>query len=356
MESRSKRIKGRGTDNDSSPRYLEHTRLPLEESAEFAEVSGNVKTEVMDELAKSVISSNSSPDVPFDLSINPYRGCEHGCSYCYARPTHAYLDLSPGLDFETKIVAKRNAAEKLLEELASPKYTCKPISLGSNTDPYQPIEKKLRLTRDIIEVLAKHSHPLTIVTKSHLVQRDMDLLQELAERSLVQVFISVTTLDAGLANKLEPRASSPFRRIQTIEKLVEAGIPTGLLLAPVIPAVNDMEIEEILEACANAGVNTAGYVLLRLPLEVRDIFIEWLEKHMPMRKDHVMNILRDIRNGKDYDSSFHSRMSGSGVFANLIASRFNKTCKNLDLERKRISLDCSLFEPPQLPGTQQTLF
>ena len=356
MESRSRRIKGRGTDNESSPRYLEHSRQPLEDAVEFEEESVSVKTTIMDEVAKSIISSNSSPDVPFELSINPYRGCEHGCSYCYARPSHAYLDLSPGLDFETRIIAKHNAAEKLLEELAAPSYECKPIALGSNTDPYQPVEKKLGITRRIIEVLAKHSHPLTIVTKSYLVQRDMDLLADMAKRNLVQVFISVTTLDAKLANRLEPRASSPFRRVETIEKLVTAGIPTGLLLAPVIPAVNDMEIEDILRACAEAGANTAGYVLLRLPLEVREIFIEWLDKHMPMRKEHVMNIVRDIRSGKDYDSSFHSRMSGTGVFASLIANRFNKSCKELKLDRKRISLDCSLFEAPQLPGTQQTLF
>ena len=356
MESRTKRLKGRGTNNQSSPRYLEHSRQPLEDPVEELAESGRIKTTVMNEMARSIISRNSSPDVPFEYSINPYRGCEHGCSYCYARPSHAYLDLSPGLDFETKIVAKHNAAQKLLEELAAPAYRCKPIALGSNTDPYQPLESELKLTRQIIEVLLRHNHPMTIVTKSHLVQRDMDLLTEMSHSNLVQVFVSVTTLDAGLANKLEPRASTPFRRVETIQKLTDAGIPTGLLLAPVIPAVNDTEIEAILETCAEAGINTAGYVLLRLPLEVREIFIDWLEQHMPLRKEHVMSIVRDIRNGKEYESNFHTRMSGSGVFADLIASRFNSVCKKLHVTRQRVSLDCSRFTPPRLPGSQYDLF
>lgn len=335
---------------------MEHTRHAVDPGDASQAEQPRVKTTIIDEKAKSIISRNTSPDVPFDLSINPYRGCEHGCSYCYARPTHAYLDLSPGLDFETKIIAKRNAAEKLIEELSAPAYTCKPIALGSNTDPYQPIERDLKLTRGIIEVLAECQHPLTIVTKSHMVQRDLDLLAKLAESSLVQVFVSVTTLDAELANKLEPRASTPFRRVETIARLAEADIPTGLLFAPVIPVVNDQEMEQILETCADAGVDSAGYVLLRLPLEVRDIFTDWLEQHLPLRKDHVMSVLRDLRDGRDYDASYHSRMSGKGVFASLIAGRFNTACRKLGLNRKRHELDCSQFKPPQVAGTQYKLF
>jgi len=315
-----------------------------------------LRTTVQADASRSVIARNDSPDIPFDRSVNPYRGCEHGCSYCYARPTHAWLDLSPGLDFETRLFARPNAAELLRQELAAPEYRSRPVALGTNTDPYQPIERDYRITRALLEVLEECRHPVTIVTKSRLVLRDLDILGRMAERNLVQVSISVTTLDAGLARSLEPRASTPVKRLEALQRLSEAGIPAGLMFAPVIPAVNDAEMEQVLASAAQAGVTSAGYVMLRLPHEVKELFREWLALHLPLKKDHVMSMINDIRGGRDNDPEFHSRMRGTGVYAAMIQKRFHHACKQHGLNGKPVSLNCDIFQQPVLPGTQQTLF
>ena len=351
-----KKVKGRGTSSKVNSRYLEYQREIFHDDWDTLSDESRVDTIVTEEKARTIITRNSSPDIPFELSINPYRGCEHGCTYCYARPSHAYLDLSPGLDFETKLFAKLNAAELLNKELAKPGYVCKPIALGTNTDPYQPIERAYKITRSIIEVLNGCQHPLTIVTKSRLILRDLELLKEMAKKKLVQVLLSVTTLDAELAQNLEPRASAPYRRVETIGELSAAGIPVGLMFAPVIPLVNDAEMEQILETCASAGAQTAGYVMLRLPHEVKELFRDWLTIYMPLKKDHIMNMINDIRGGKDYNAEFHTRMRGTGVFASMISKRFKHSCKLLGLNRKRRELVCDIFQAPQIPGTQQNLF
>ena len=351
----SKKTRGRGTTENPDGRYLEHIREAFDDDWDRDEETNKAITTYSMESARSVISKNKSPDIPFELSINPYRGCEHGCNYCYARPGHAYLDLSPGLDFETKITVKQNAAEVLERELAASSYICKPIALGTNTDPYQPIERKQRITRGIIEVLLEHKHPLTIVTKSHLILRDIDILSSMAEHNLVQVFVSVTSLEAELTSSLEPRASAPFRRLESIQKLSAAGIPVGLMFAPVIPMINDAEMEKIIETCAKAGAETAGYVMLRLPHEVKDLFRVWLTQHFPLRKDRVMSIVNDMHGGKDYDSKYYYRMRGQGVFASLIRNRFIQSCKLFGLDRKRRTLNSTLFKKPVLRGTQQQL-
>ncbi len=356
MNTAGKKLKGRGTANAVDARYLDFQREVFYDEWETQNENEKVITEVTEEKARTIISRNTSPDIPFELSINPYRGCEHGCNYCYARPSHAYLDLSPGIDFETRLFAKVNAAELLLKELAKPAYVCSPIAMGTNTDPYQPIERDHKITRNIIEILGRHHHPLTIVTKSRLIQRDIDLLSEMAKQNLVQVFISVTTLDAELAQSMEPRASTPFRRVETIKALSDAGIPTGLMFAPIIPCVNDTEMEKIIETCVTAGAKTAGYVMLRLPHEVKDLFREWLEINFPLKKDHVMSIIMDLREGKDYDSKFHTRMRGSGVYASMIRKRFEHSCKSQGINQKRHELSRDKFQPPQLSGSQQSLF
>jgi DNA repair photolyase len=285
--------------------------------------------------------------VPFSQSINPYQGCEHGCIYCYARPTHAYLGLSPGLDFETKLFGKQNAAELLCKELARPGYTCELIALGANTDPYQPVEREQRITRGILEVLAEHRHPVGIVTKSALVERDIDILSGMAKQSLAHVFVSVTSLDSELSRKLEPRAAAPHSRIDTIRALTQAGIPCGVLFAPVIPFVNDKDLEAVLEAAAEAGAGMAGYVVLRLPLEVKTLFRDWLARHLPMRAAHVMARINDLRGGHDYDAEFGSRMSGKGEYASLIAARFARACARWGLSSgERFVLDTSRFHVP----------
>ena len=313
-------------------------------------------TSVTEERARSIIARNDSPDIPFDQSINPYRGCEHGCIYCYARPTHAYLELSPGLDFETRLFAKTNAVELLKEELSDPKYRVKPIAFGANTDCYQPIERRYGITRGLLEVLADCEHPLTIVTKSALIERDIDLLGPMAQKNLVKAFVSVTTLDAALARKLEPRAASPSRRLDTIRALASAGIPTGVLTAPVIPALTDKTLELVLEKAAEAGAGMAGWILLRLPNEVRPLFKEWLAAHYPQRADHVISIIRQSRGGRENDPNFHSRMSGSGNFVELIGQRFELACKRFGLNREdnhmasRGGLDCTRFRPPRNSG------
>lgn len=351
-----KTIRGRGTASKTDPRYLDRQYEPFDDGWDGDEEEAPVRTTVTVEKPRTVISRNQSPDVPFDQSLNPYRGCEHGCVYCYARPTHAYLDLSPGLDFETKLFVKPEAPQLLKKELAKTSYRCAPLALGSNTDPYQPIEREWRVTRGIIEVLQETQHPLTIVTKSALVERDIDLLAPMAERNLVQVYVSVTSLDQGLTKRLEPRSAAPARRSQTLAELHSAGIPVGVLFAPVIPFLNDSEMESVLEKAAAAGVESAGYVMLRLPHEVKDLFRDWLEQHEPGKADHVMSVVNDLRGGKDNDPRFHSRMRGSGNYAELIRQRFEKACRRLGMNRKRRVLDTSLFTPPQPPSPQQDMF
>lgn len=349
--------RGRGASSNPPNRFEAYQHEPADDGWSACDPElPPPPTEVADERCRSIIARNDSPDIPFSQSINPYRGCEHGCIYCYARPTHAYLGLSPGLDFETKLYAKRNAAEALTRELARPGYVCEPIALGANTDPYQPIERRLRITRDILEVLSARNHPVTIVTKSSLVERDIDLLGPMARKNLVQVFVSVTTLDRALARRMEPRAAAPQRRIETIRRVAEAGIPAGVMVAPVIPALNDSDIEAILDACHGAGARTAGYVLLRLPHEVKDLFADWLDAHYPQRAQHVMSLLRASRGGRENDPRFHARMRGQGVFADLIRARFRNTCRRLGYNLLRVELDRSRFTPPATGSPQLSLW
>jgi DNA repair photolyase len=319
-----------------------------------------LKTEVAIERARSILSHNDSPDVGFDRSINPYRGCEHGCIYCYARPSHSYLELSPGLDFETKLFAKSNAAELLRETLAKPGYAPQPIALGANTDCYQPIERKYRITRQVLAVLAECEHPVTLVTKSALVERDLDILGPMGRKNLVKVFVSIGTLERALARKLEPRAASPQRRLDVLKALSSAGVPCGVMVAALIPALNDRTMEEVLEAAAAAGAAEAAYVILRLPNELKDLFKEWLAAHYPQRAEHVISIVRQMRGGKDNDPRFGTRMSGTGNYAELIEKRFELACRRFGLNghgapRQRAELDCSRFRPP-LRGGQMALF
>jgi DNA repair photolyase len=319
-----------------------------------------LKTTVTVERARSIVSHNDSPDVGFDSSINPYRGCEHGCIYCYARPSHAYLELSPGLDFETKLFAKTNAAEVLRETLARPGYKPSPIALGANTDCYQPIERKYRITRQILEVLAECEHPVTMVTKSALIERDLDILAPMAKKNLVSVFVSIGTLDRTLARKLEPRAASPQRRMDVVRRLNENGVPCGVMVAALIPALNDKTLEHVLEAAAKAGAAEAAYVIMRLPNELKDLFKEWLAEHYPERAEHVISIVHQMRGGKDNDPRFGTRMTGTGNFAELIEKRFEIACRRLGLNghgvgRRRAELDCSRFKRPNLSG-QMALF
>ncbi len=304
------------------------------------------RTTVTVEQAKSVLQRQKSPDLPFDYSLNAYRGCEHGCIYCYARPSHAYLNLSPGLDFETRLFAKPEAAQLLRAELAKPSYRCSPIALGSNTDPYQPIEREWQITRQILEVLAECRHPLSIVTKSALIERDVDLLARLARDRLVQVFISVTTLDTELARKLEPRAASPRRRLQAIERLNAAGVPCGVMAAPVIPFLTDAELDNILQEAHRSGARSAAYALLRLPYELKDLFKDWLATHYPLKAEHVMSRLREMRGGRENDSEFGTRFRGAGLFADLLSQRFQLACDRLGFNQEEAQLATALFKPP----------
>ena len=349
-------IRGRGTANTVDSRYLDMTRVAADDGWEVDENTAPILTSVTVERPKTIISRNQSPDIPFEASINPYRGCEHGCIYCYARPTHAYHDLSPGIDFETKLFAKPDAAKLLKAEISKPKYRCSPIALGSNTDPYQPIEREWQITRQILEVLNEANHPLTIVTKSSLVERDLDLLSELAQKNLVQVFVSITTFDIELARKMEPRATTPQRRLETISRLKQANVPVGVMFAPVIPVLNDAELEMVLTRAAEAGAITAGYVMLRLPHEVKLLFREWLLTHYPLKAGHVMNRVNDIRGGRDNDPEFASRMRGTGIYAAIIKQRFVSISDKLGLNQTHIILDTSLFRHKAKQKNQMELF
>ena len=315
-----------------------------------------LRTTLMRDTSKTIIARNSSPDVPFEQSINPYRGCEHGCVYCFARPTHAFLGLSPGLDFESRLFYKPDAAALLAKELRSPKYKCDVMAMGTNTDPYQPIEREYGLTRQILEVLAAHDHPVGIVTKSSLIARDIDILAPMAEKKLAQVCLSVTTLDRELSRKMEPRAPTPQRRLETIRALVDAGIPCGVMAAPMIPVLTDPELESILEAATDAGAHMAGYVLLRLPLEIKDLFREWLDAHAPLKAQHVMNAVKEAGGGQIYDPTYGVRQRGTGVYANLLLQRFEKACKRLGLNERKYRLDKTLFNLPPRAGDQLGLF
>ncbi|MDX5364878.1 MAG: PA0069 family radical SAM protein [Alphaproteobacteria bacterium] len=347
--------RGRGALTNRSGRYEPQSRELADDGWDSLEDLPALKTQVTEETARHIVTRNSSPDIPFDRSINAYRGCEHGCVYCFARPTHAYMGLSPGLDFESKLFAKPNAAQLLEKELARPGYEVAPIAIGTNTDPYQPIEQRYRITRSLLEVLSAYNHPVTILTKSARIVRDIDILSSLAERNLVRVALSVTTLDPKLARALEPRASTPSRRMEAIRLLSEAGIPTSAMIAPIIPALNDMEIEKILTGLSHAGAREANFVILRLPLEIRDIFVEWLNEHVPDRANRVLSLIRQMRGGKDYDATWGERQSGTGPYAWQIARRFEIATKKLGIgygRREIRSLDCTKF---RVPGRGQQL-
>jgi DNA repair photolyase len=350
------RRRGRGAQSNESGRFEAEARVTFDDGWQSLDELPPFKTTVGLDTARKVITRNDSPDIGFDRSINPYRGCEHGCVYCFARPTHAYLGLSPGLDFESRLFVKPEAAELLEKELAHPKYSPRVIAIGTNTDPYQPIERRYKVMRRILEVLDRTNHPVGIVTKSALVLRDLDILARMAQRNLVKVALSVTTLDPDLARKMEPRAATPMRRLETLRRLSQAGVPTTVMVAPIIPAINDMDIERILEAAKMAGVKEAGYVLLRLPLEVRDLFQEWLRANYPDRADKVIKIIRETQGGKDYDSKWFTRQRGTGPYAWLIGRRFQAACERLGLNERRLSLDVSRFTPPRPDSGQLQLF
>src|SRR5271167_3037432 len=346
------RRRGRGAQTNAGGRYEPRATIAFDDGWQSIEELPPFTTEVAVDTARKVITRNSSPDISFDRSINPYRGCEHGCIYCFARPTHAYLGLSPGLDFESKLFMKPDAPELLERELSARNYTPRTIAIGTNTDPYQPIERRYQVMRRILEVLERAGHPVGIVTKSNLVVRDVDILARMAKRNLVRVAVSVTSMDAKLSRVMEPRAPTPERRLEALRQLSHAGVPTAVMVAPVIPAINDAEIERILDAAAVAGVKEAGYVLLRLPLEVRDIFREWLMANFPDRYRHVFALIREMRGGKDYDSTWGKRMKGSGPYAWMIGRRFEVACEKLGLNVERAKLTTEHFRAPK-PGTEQ---
>jgi DNA repair photolyase len=357
-------VKGRGTVWAIEHRFTNEHHQTLDDGWGLLEQlareeSVSPQTQIIEQQVKTILSGNESPDIPFDLSINPYRGCEHGCVYCFARPTHSYLNLSPGLDFETKIIAKVNAAERLRQALASPGYEALPLNIGSATDAYQPAERRLRITRSLIEVLAEHRHPFSIITKSSGIERDIDLLAPLAREHLVSVYVSIPTLDPDLARIMEPRATAPERRLRTIDRLAQAGIPVGVSVSPLIPFLNEPELEQVLQRAQAAGATTAFATVLRLPWEVNPLFQQWLQTHFPERAARVMARVRDLRGGRDNDSRFGQRMSGQGVWAQLLSQRFAKTCARLGLGRTRIELDLSRFRRPagtQPVVAQQALF
>lgn len=350
------RRRGRGAVTNPVGRFEPYSRVAEDDGWEGLADLPPFKTEVSFETARKIITRNQSPDISFDRSINPYRGCEHGCVYCFARPSHSFLGLSPGLDFESKLTVKPNAAEMLAKELAQPGYEVRTMALGTNTDPYQPIERGYRITRGILEVLARTRHPVGIVTKSALVTRDIDLLAPMAAEGLARVAISITTLDPKLARDLEPRAPTPAKRLETVRQLSEAGIPVTVMVAPIIPALNDEEIERVLDAARAAGAASAGYVLLRLPYEIKDLFQEWLAEHRPDRLSHVMSLVRSTRNGKDYEAEWGKRMIGDGVYAWTIGRRFELAARRLGLNAERKPLRKDLFTPPARAGEQLQLF
>jgi DNA repair photolyase len=349
-------IKGRGSATRMAHRFERDAREDFDDGWERSdeEVAAIPQTEVIWETARSVIARNDSPDIYFDRSVNPYRGCEHGCIYCYARPTHSYLNLSPGLDFETKIIAKRNAAELLRDELGRKGYAPRMIAIGTATDCYQPVERELRITRGIMEVLQEARHPFGLVTKSSGVERDLDLIAPMAQQGLAAVYVTITTLDAELARTLEPRAAAPHRRLRILRTLAEHGVPCGVSLAPQIPFLND-DMEQVMEAAWEAGAREAFYHVLRLPWEVAPLFRQWLELHYPQRAQRVMHRIQEMRGGKDYDSDFATRMKGSGTWATLLKQRFDKTAKRLGFNAKRLDFRTDLFRPPGAAG-QGALF
>jgi DNA repair photolyase len=347
---------GRGARTNVSGRFERERREVFDDGWDPQEEPEALRTRVRAERARSIITTNESPDISFDQSINPYRGCEHGCSYCYARPTHAFLGHSPGLDFETELYAKANAAELLEKELSSPRYQPRTIALGTVTDPYQPIERQHRITRSVLEVLEQARHPVGIVTKSALVMRDVDILARMAKHDLVKVALSVTTLDRRLARSMEPRASTPARRLEAIRLLAEAGVPSQVMVAPIIPGLNDHEIERILEAARDAGAREAGYVMLRLPLELKDLFREWLATDHPDRANRVLHLLQSMHGGKDYTAEFGLRQKGSGPYAAQVAARFRLALKRLGLNERRLALRMDLFQRPGRHGQQLDLF
>jgi DNA repair photolyase len=343
--------KGRGALSNPPPRFVGRSAAALDDGWYRQEVPDSIATEIRPEAARTIISRNDSPDIPFEQSINPYRGCEHGCIYCYARPSHAYVDLSPGIDFETRLFYKADAARLLRTELNRPGYRCSPIMLGANTDPYQPVEQRLGVTRAILEVLLEARHPVSVITKGTLVLRDLDLLRELAQLNLTRVYVSLTTLEVELKRQLEPRAASPAARLRVISTLAAAGVPVGVMTAPMIPAINDAELESLLEAAAQAGARRAGYVLLRLPHEVKELFRDWLAEHYPQRAAHVMSLVQQARGGQDNDPRFGMRMRGSGPWAALLRSRFELACRRLDLNRERAAeLATDLFRGQRAGG------
>ncbi|GAB6140350.1 PA0069 family radical SAM protein [Methylosoma difficile] len=343
--------KGRGSISNTAGRFEKQDSVAIDDGWGSLDAElPPLKTEVLVDSSKSVITYNDSPDVPFDRSINPYRGCEHGCIYCFARPSHAYLGLSPGLDFESRILVKPNAAQLLRQELGKRSYQCATLALGTNTDPYQPLERQHKIMRSILEVLAETRHPVSIVTKSALVERDIDLLSAMAQQGLVSVYLSITTLDRQLARTLEPRAAAPQRRLQALAALRAAGIPAGVLIAPVIPALNDYELEAIAKAAHLAGAQSAEYIFLRLPLEVADLFEEWLNQHYPLKAQHVLNLVKEARGGKVYNPAYSQRMTGTGNYADLIAQRFRLIAKRLQLDTGLPAPRTDLFRKPEAGG------
>ncbi|MEW9918787.1 PA0069 family radical SAM protein [Marimonas sp. MJW-29] len=356
-ESRHFRIRGRGARSNHEGRFERHRREVIDDgwAHEDEEPLPVLRTHTAIEVPRRLITYNRSPDLPFDRSINPYRGCEHGCVYCFARSTHAYLGLSPGLDFETRLIARPQAAEVLRRELANKRYRVAPIAIGTNTDPYQPVEKDFAIMRECLNVLEEAGHPTAIVTKGSLIERDIDILARMARRGLIRVGISVTTLDAKLSRLMEPRAPSPARRLQTIRRLAEAGIPVRVMASPMIPALTDPELEKILEAGRDAGARHASWIMLRLPLEVSPLVQEWLAAHFPDRASRIVSRLREMHGGKEYDSRWHRRMRGEGPYAEMIARRFDIAMKRLGLATAATPMRSDLFRPPILPGAQLSL-
>ena len=350
-------VKGRGAKSNHVGRYEPTQREDFDDGWTLDDPAPRrLDTTLTAETARTILTRNDSPDVGFDRSINPYRGCEHGCIYCYARPAHAYMGLSPGVDFETKLFFKPDAARLLERELSNPRYACKPVHIGGNTDPYQPVEARTRVTRGVLEVLERFNHPLSIITKSALIVRDADILGRMGRAGLARAFVSVTTLDRRLARAMEPRAATPERRLDAVRALKAAGASVGVLFAPAIPGLNDHEMEAVLTRAAEAGATSVGFTVLRLPLEIKDLFREWLEAERPDRARRVMSLVRQMRGGKDYDAEWGQRMRGQGPIADLMRQRFDRACASLGLNRERAPLRTDLFRPPPKVGDQMSLF